>query len=57
MLFISERKLASKSVLTHNDRILPVVLACDMSQILSGEEKPIAFVPRTLTKAQPNCSS
>ena len=58
--------LHSGRVLTHFDDRLPLVLACDASPyglgaVLShrtaeGEEKPVGFASRTLTKAESNYS-
>lgn len=58
--------LRSCRVLTHFDDQLPLVLACDASPygvgaVLShrmpgGEEKPVGFASRTLTKAEKNYS-
>ena len=54
--------LHSGRVLTHFDDKLPLILACDASpygsgqccltRMPSGEEKPVGFVSRTLTKAE-----
>ena len=58
--------LRSGRVLTHFDDGLPLILACDASpyglgavlshRMPSGEEKPIGFASRTLTKAERNYS-
>ena len=58
--------LRSGRVLTHFDDRLPLVLACDASpyglgavllhQLPNGEEKPVGFASRTLTKAETNYS-
>ncbi|KAL7865272.1 hypothetical protein SRHO_G00105190 [Serrasalmus rhombeus] len=60
----AKSQLTSKSVLTHYDPRLPIRLACDsspygvgavISHVLSdGQEKPIAFTSRTLSKAEQN---
>ncbi|XP_039384821.1 uncharacterized protein K02A2.6-like, partial [Mauremys reevesii] len=56
--------LLNSEVLTHFDPSLPLQLACDASPygvgavvshiMLSGEERPIAFASRTLSKAKTN---
>ena len=56
--------LHSGRVLTHFDDRLPLILACDASpyglgavlshRMPSGEEKPVGFASRTLTKAETN---
>ena len=58
--------IASDQVLTHYDPAMPLKLACDafayglgvvLSHVLpSGEEKPIAFASRLLSKAEKNYS-
>ena len=58
--------LRSGRILTHFDDQLPLVLACDASpyglgavlshRMPSGEEKPVGFASRTLTKAERNYS-
>jgi len=58
--------LMSKTILTHYDTTLELVLACDASPngigaVLSHrspnrEEKPIAFASRTLSKSEQGCS-
>ena len=58
--------LRSGRVLTHFDDRLPLVLACDASpyglgavlshRLPNGEEKPVGFASRTLTKAETNYS-
>ena len=58
--------LRSGRVLTHFDDKLPLVLACDASpyglgavlshRMPNGEEKPVGFASRTLTKAEKNYS-
>ena len=58
--------LRSGRVLTHFDDRLPLVLACDASpyglgavlshRMPNGEEKPVGFASRTLTKAETNYS-
>lgn len=60
----AKEQLASDRVLIHYDPTLPVILACDASpygvgavlshKLPSGEEKPIAFASRTLSKAEQN---
>ena len=60
----AKEQLSSKSVLTHYDPQLPVILACDASpygvgavishRMPGGEERPIAFASRTLSKAEQN---
>ncbi|KAI4887000.1 hypothetical protein NFI96_027939, partial [Prochilodus magdalenae] len=60
----TKEQLSSKSVLTHYNPSLPVILACDASpygvgavishRLLNGEERPIAFASRTLSKAEHN---
>uniref|UniRef100_A0A672GZN6 ribonuclease H n=1 Tax=Salarias fasciatus TaxID=181472 RepID=A0A672GZN6_SALFA len=60
----AKEQLASERVLIHYDPALPVILACDASpygvgavishKLPSGEEKPIAFASRTLSKAEQN---
>ena len=58
--------LHSGRVLTHFDDSLPLVLACDASpyglgavlfhEMANGEEKPVGFASRTLSKAESNYS-
>lgn len=60
----AKEQLSSKSVLTHYNPRLPVILACDASpygvgavishRLPNGEERPIAFASRTLSKAEQN---
>ncbi|KAI4872550.1 hypothetical protein NFI96_003106 [Prochilodus magdalenae] len=60
----AKEQLSSKSVLTHYNPSLPVILACDASpygvgavishRLLNGEERPIAFASRMLSKAEHN---
>ncbi|XP_034031452.1 uncharacterized protein K02A2.6-like [Thalassophryne amazonica] len=60
----AKEQLSSKSVLTHYNPRLPVILACNASpygvgavishRLPNGEEWPIAFVSRTLSKAEQN---
>ncbi|XP_059413408.1 uncharacterized protein K02A2.6-like [Carassius carassius] len=60
----AKAKLLTPSVLTHYDQRLPVRLACDASPygvgaVLShvmpdGQERPIAFASRTLSKSEQN---
>ena len=57
-------QLSAKPVLVHYDSALPLKLACDASPygigavishvMATGEEKPIAFGTRTLSKAEQN---
>jgi len=59
-----KRRLSSKPILAHYDSTLPLKLACDASPygvgavishvMPNGEEKPIAFGSRTLSKAERN---
>lgn len=59
--------IASEKVLVHFDQKLPIKLVCDASQrgigaaifhtMPSSEERPIAFVSKTLSKAQTNYST
>jgi len=59
-----KEQLCSKPVLAHYDPKLPLNLACDASQygvgavivhvLPNGEEKPIAYGSRTLSKAEQN---
>ena len=59
-----KEQLCSKPVLIHYDPSLPLKLACDTSQygvgaviahmLPSGEEKPIAYRSRTLSKTEQN---
>jgi hypothetical protein len=55
--------LSSDSLLVHFDNSLPVVLSCDassygvgcvLSHLINGEERPIAFGSRTLSKTERN---
>ncbi|XP_054708231.1 uncharacterized protein K02A2.6-like [Uloborus diversus] len=57
--------LTSKTVLAHYDERLPLQLSCDaspvglgavLSHIVEGEERPVAYASRTLTKAESNYS-
>ncbi|KAL2077680.1 hypothetical protein ACEWY4_027184 [Coilia grayii] len=60
----AKEKLSSKSVLTHYNPSFPVILACDASpygvgavishRLPNGEERPIAFASRALSKAEQN---
>ena len=55
--------LTSTALLVHYDPTEPLVLSCNasqygvgavLSQVCSGEEKPVAYASRTLTKAERN---
>ncbi|XP_060754235.1 uncharacterized protein K02A2.6-like [Neoarius graeffei] len=60
----AKEQLSSKSVLTHYNPRFPVILTCDASpygvgavishRLPNGEERPIAFASRTLSKAEQN---
>ena len=61
----SKEMLTSTALLVHYDPTKPLVLSCDasqygvgavLSQVYSGEEKPVAYASRTLTKAERNYS-
>ena len=59
-----KQQLSSKPILTHYDSTLPLKLACDASPyrvgavishvMPNGEENPIAFGSRTISKAEKN---
>lgn len=60
-----KRLLISDNVLAHYDERLPLQLSCDaspvglgavLSHIVEGEERPVAYASRTLTKAEMNYS-
>ena len=60
-----KRNTNFNSLLVHYDPTKPLVLSCDasqygvvavLSQVCSGEEKPVAYASRTLTKAERNYS-
>ena len=62
----SKEMLTSTALLVHYDPTKPLVLSCDasqyrvgavLSQVYSGEEKPVAYTSRTLTKAERNTAS
>ena len=57
--------LTSTALLVHYDPTKPLVISCDashygvgavLSQVCSGEEKPVAYASMTLTKAERNYS-
>ena len=59
----SKEMLTSTALLVHYDPTKPLVFSCDasqygigavLSQVYSGEEKPVAYASRTLTKAERN---
>ena len=62
----AKRLLQSPSLLVHYDLQLPLLLACDASpngigavlshRLPNGDERPIGYVSRTLTKAEKNYS-
>ena len=61
----SKQMLTSSTLPAHYDTSQPLVLSCDasqygvgavLSQVCNGDEKPIAYVSRTLTTAERNYS-
>ena len=61
----AKQAVTNDSVLTHFDPQLPITLACDasptgiaccLSNVINGIEKPVMFISRRLTKAEANYS-